>query len=235
MNRELLEQPFGQDQIRQRTGNLGETLDYVEAHVVIQRLNDAFEGQWSFEIPYHEVFKEEVVVKGLLTANEITKSQFGSSKVTRNPDTGEVLSVADDLKAAATDALKKAATLFGVGLHLYIKQGHNSSKPLNGNPQPVTDHDSKLTNKQLNYIVTVGADLDMDTNELDRISIGQFGVGLPYLSKRNASALIDQLLLDLNSQPHTRSLFEQPQVSNSSPVFDHRNGTLQREELCNHP
>ena len=29
MNRELLEKPFGTDQIKQREGNFGKTLDYV--------------------------------------------------------------------------------------------------------------------------------------------------------------------------------------------------------------
>ena len=50
MNRELLEKPFSPDQIKQRQGNFGQTLDYVEGHAVIQRLNDAFDGKWDFEI-----------------------------------------------------------------------------------------------------------------------------------------------------------------------------------------
>jgi hypothetical protein len=31
MNREILEQPFGPEQIKQREGNFGKMLDYVEA------------------------------------------------------------------------------------------------------------------------------------------------------------------------------------------------------------
>ena len=50
MNRELLEKPFDKEQIKQRKGNFGDMIDYVETHAVIQRLNDAFDGQWSFEI-----------------------------------------------------------------------------------------------------------------------------------------------------------------------------------------
>jgi recombination DNA repair RAD52 pathway protein len=42
MNRELLEKPFEKEQIKQRKGNFGDTIDYAEAHAVIQRLNDAF-------------------------------------------------------------------------------------------------------------------------------------------------------------------------------------------------
>ena len=45
MNREMLEKPFGKEQIKQRKGNFGDMIDYVETHAVIKRLNDAFEGQ----------------------------------------------------------------------------------------------------------------------------------------------------------------------------------------------
>ena len=43
MNRELLEKPFAPEQIKQREGNFGKTLDYIEGHAIIQRLNDAFD------------------------------------------------------------------------------------------------------------------------------------------------------------------------------------------------
>jgi hypothetical protein len=89
----------------------------------------------------HEILKEtdEVIVIGQLNAGGIVKSQFGSSRITRAKETGDIISLADDLKAAATDALKKAATLLGVGLHLYRNerpQGGNrngDSLPTGGN------------------------------------------------------------------------------------------------------
>jgi recombination DNA repair RAD52 pathway protein len=133
MNREILERPFGPEQIKQREGNFGKMLDYIEGHAVIQRLNDAFDADWSFTIIRHDILKEtdEVIVIGQLNAGGIVKSQFGSSRITRARETGDIISLSDDLKAAATDALKKAATLFGVGLHLYRNdrpQGHTVSR-----------------------------------------------------------------------------------------------------------
>ena len=135
MNREVLETPFESEQIKQREGNFGRTLDYIEGHTVIQRLNDAFDARWSFKILEYEIQKDtdEVIVLGELSANGIVKTQFGSSRTTRARETGEMISLADDLKAAATDALKKAATLLGVGLHLYSRDGHPSKR------QPATD------------------------------------------------------------------------------------------------
>ena len=42
MIRELLEKTFEPGQIKQREGNFGKMLDYIEGHAVIQRQNDGF-------------------------------------------------------------------------------------------------------------------------------------------------------------------------------------------------
>ena len=121
MNRTLLEHPFDPAQIKQRKGRNG-VLDYVEGHTVIARLNAALDGAWSFEVVAHEVRDDEVLVLGKLTAAGIVKMQFGASQVTRDRETKALISLGDDLKAAATDALKKCATFLGVGLHLYAER-----------------------------------------------------------------------------------------------------------------
>ena len=129
MNRDLLEHPFDPAQIKQRKGRNG-VLDYVEGHTVVARLNAALDGAWSFEVVAHEVRDDEVLVLGKLTAAGITKMQFGASQVTRDRETKALISLGDDLKAAATDALKKCATFLGVGLHLYAE------RPLRPEPAP---------------------------------------------------------------------------------------------------
>ncbi|MFC1877846.1 Rad52/Rad22 family DNA repair protein [Thermodesulfobacteriota bacterium] len=85
MNRDILEKPFDSEQIKQREGSFGKTLDYVEGHTVIKRLNDAFDGDWSFSIIKHEIIKEtdEVIVLGELGAGAIKKTQFGSSRLSK--------------------------------------------------------------------------------------------------------------------------------------------------------
>ena len=87
MNRTLLEKPFEPAQIRQRKGRNG-VLDYVEGHNVIHRLNESLEGAWSFEITHHEIREDEVLVLGRLSAEGITKMQFGVSQVTRRSRQG---------------------------------------------------------------------------------------------------------------------------------------------------
>ena len=211
MNRQLLEQPFAPEQIKQRSGSFGATLDYIEGHVVIQRLNDSFDANWSFEVLSHQINMEsdEVIVLGKLTAEQISKTQFGSSRITRNRDTGEIVSLADDLKAAATDALKKGATLWGIGLHIYGDKSNQSQSRLQHTPsQPPAAHHhpsqnnnnggnggqkSRITNKQLNYVLSLGKEQGMDSKALEIETLTMFGVKLSYLTTSEASALIDTL------------------------------------------
>jgi len=139
INLDVLTRPFDPAQIKQREGRGGKLLDYLETHAVITRLNEAFGGAWSFEVLDFKTMEGEIVVHGKLTAVGITKTQFGSAEVhrTRGEDgqKGAPLSVGDDLKAAASDALKKCATLFGVGLHLYEKGGTQRPQQQRTTPQ----------------------------------------------------------------------------------------------------
>ena len=206
MNRELLEKPFGPEQIKTREGSFGKTLEYVEAHTVIQRLNDAFDGEWSFEIVEQKVLEQtdEVLVLGQLKAGNVVKSQFGSTKITRSRQSGEMVSIADDFKAAATDALKKCATMFGVGLHLYgggngRQQGNgNGYYPErnfgNGNGGNGGNGNSLLSSKQYQYLQKLNADLGKTAQDLDQQSLAKFGTVTEYLNRRDASQLIAELL-----------------------------------------
>jgi len=214
MNRELLEKPFDSNQIKQREGNFGKMLGYVEGHSIIQRLNDSFEANWSFSILKHEILKDtdEVVVLGELSSNGIIKTQFGSSRITRARETGEMISLADDLKAAATDSLKKAATLLGVGLHLYSRNGHPSkSQPTsddkhtagsnaNNNPgQNNSRHggnggNGRISAKQHKYVLDLIKEVGWTKGALNQKCIQAYGAGLDYLNRTDASSLIDELV-----------------------------------------
>jgi len=142
VKQELLQKlihPFRDNQVKQRQGPRGKVLDYIETHNVIARLNASLAGDWSFDIVEHQRLGDEVVVLGRLTVfadQPLVKTAFGSSRADGAPG--------DDLKAAASDALKKAATLLGVGLHLYdhdatIDSGvrdHGYPKPAETNAGP---------------------------------------------------------------------------------------------------
>jgi hypothetical protein len=200
MNRQLLEQTFSQEEIKQRDGSFGQTLAYVSGHTVIQRLNDAFESVWSFEIASHEVHKDEVIVIGKLTAGGIIKTQFGSSRVTRARETGESISLADDLKSAATDSLKKCATLLGIGLHLYVDKASSSTTSQKGNGgagnKQETDGNGngRLTSKQHSFLLKLANEKGMTRKELNDQCVATYGAVTDFLTRQHASSLIENML-----------------------------------------
>ena len=199
--REVLERQFTSEQIKQRKGNFGQTLDYIEGHEVINRLNEAFDGDWSFEIMFQNILEHEVLVTAKLTAGNVSKEQFGSSKITRNTETNGVVSLGDDLKAAATDALKKCSTLLGVGLHLY-RNDHpatNTSRNTNSKDSGSTNKgnggngNGRATDKQLKAIFAIASDKGIPTKEVRDLCVDTFGKTPDYLSKEEASKVIQEL------------------------------------------
>lgn len=111
--------------IKTRQGRGGLALDYIETNYVIARLNATFFFNWNVETLWHEInWKEgQVAVRVRLTAKfadgkEIIKEAFGGSDVKRTK-TGELIDFADDLKASESDALKKAASMLGIGWDVY--------------------------------------------------------------------------------------------------------------------
>lgn len=122
--RDLLEEDFPESMIKQRRGRAGESLAYVGSPAFVQKLNDSFDSDWSFEIvEWKELHGEAVVLARITGPDGITKEQFGNSTIsvygTKHARAGEIISFGDDLKAAASDAMKKCATLYGVGLAVY--------------------------------------------------------------------------------------------------------------------
>lgn len=117
VNLEALTRPFPKSAIRQRKGGGGVTLDYLEGHTVIRRLNEATGNNWSLSVL--DISERTMGGQTLIMARvALTIPGHGSREALGvqmvNERGGE-----DLLKGAITDALKKAATLFGVGLELY--------------------------------------------------------------------------------------------------------------------
>ena len=132
-----LSESFPPDMVKQRKGNFGNMLDYIDAASVINRLNEVLEGQWSFTIIGHKSDVDEMIVLGQMEIDGVIRQQFGGTQITRNKDSGATVSLADDLKAATADCLKKCAGSFGVGLYLYngkpVRQQQNGSGNNGGN------------------------------------------------------------------------------------------------------
>ena len=203
MNRALLEKPFLDSEIKHREGNHG-TVSYVDGATVIQRLNDSFDGNWSFEISDYGHDEDNNVVWAVckLTAENVVKMQFGSSSVTLNKTTQKPVAIVDDMKAAATDALKKAASLFGIGIGLWKNEARTQSAP-SPDTVPVSVPTSqasttqlttgRLSQKQFGYIQNLARENGMTKRELDLHCQAKFGgVVLAHITKHEASLLIEE-------------------------------------------
>lgn len=155
----------------------GATLSYIGGSTVIDLLNEAFNYQWSFEIVREEVVeslpklrtqynkntkKSEPVldqqgnkvydpqppvakVLGRLTVPGLgIKEQYGSKVII-----GGATEQESSFKAASTDAMKKCATLFGIGNELYRKAEQSTGQGNQTNSyKPQTKPSSYQTKKQ---------------------------------------------------------------------------------------
>ena len=107
----------------------GVELEYITGEQATTRLNETLGFlNWSFRIVEHGIHPEadECWALGELTVTldgrTVTRQQFGSQKVKRSRSSGVPLDIGFDLKGAATDALKKCASLIGVALYLWKKE-----------------------------------------------------------------------------------------------------------------
>lgn len=123
--------------VKQRPAKGGGTWDFVTGGYVKKCLNLMFGWDWDFEIIDEKIMHGEVVVKGRLTCRsngkEIVKMQFGNKDIMyRKLQQGETervpLSIGNDLKSAATDALKKCAAEIGLAADIYNKEDFREVK-----------------------------------------------------------------------------------------------------------
>lgn len=130
----------------------GVSLEYITGEQAISRLNEELGPDgWDFEITEHGIHPEadecwvlgkltcriirpDVNLPGELTVQQVVKQQFGSQKLKRSRSSGTPLDIGFDLKGAATDSLKKCASLVGVALYLWKKEG--------GHPRDQDDDDA---------------------------------------------------------------------------------------------
>lgn len=124
--------------IKKRPAKGGGTWEYVTGGYIRKVLNLMFGWDWDFEILDHTIIGGEAVVKGRLTCRtngkQIVKTQFGNKDIIYKKQTQEEitkgldkipLSIGNDLKAAATDALKKCAAEIGIAADIYNKEDFN--------------------------------------------------------------------------------------------------------------
>ena len=130
----ILTTPTPPEYIKTRKGKGNRMFTYIEGGYVIAKLNEAFSPVgWDFEIVAQgqsdrkpdDKADGEVWVRGKLTIKdhkngyEVSKTQYGQHTLYKGNMIG------DAYKAASTDALKKCASMLGIGLDVYWQQLDN--------------------------------------------------------------------------------------------------------------
>jgi len=114
--------------VKKRPAKGGGEWSYVSGGHVKKCLNLMFGWDWNFEIMEQLVMHGEAIVKGKLTCRtngrEIVKMQFGNKDIMYKKEADKEgnrvpLSIGNDLKAAATDCLKKCASEIGIAADIY--------------------------------------------------------------------------------------------------------------------
>lgn len=134
--------------------------DYHTHEQITSHLNDVLGPDgWSFRVLEHgvEAAGDECWALVELSATmwghspndegyvqtTVVKQAFGAQSIKRSRSTGDPLSIGDDRKGAASDGLKKAASLLGIGLYLWEKEApyrRPEDQPI-GRPKPSTPGD----------------------------------------------------------------------------------------------
>lgn len=126
-----------QQYVKKRPARGGGQWEYVTGGYVKKCLNLMFGWDWDFEIIDEKILIEakEVVVKGRLTCRSngrtIVKMQYGNKDIIFKKNSTEPLSIGNDMKAAATDALKKCASEIGIAADIYNKDDFREVQVIN--------------------------------------------------------------------------------------------------------
>jgi len=116
----------------------GEVL-YVPGQHCAARLDEVFDGQWSFTIIWEPVVGNDyVMVSGRLVAGGETRDAVGSQKITIRKETGEVVDQANDIRKAAANAFKRCCRMLGIGRYLITGAQPRSGQSRSGKAQDAT-------------------------------------------------------------------------------------------------
>lgn len=128
--------PLPDGVVKQRQGPGGRMLDYIDWPFIQERLDSVVPGEWDLvlePIAIQQGGDDPFAVKARLTILGVIRENIGTGK---------------DWKDAATDASKRAAVRFGIGLELYEKPAGNQTAAAsrsNTSSQPSTSRPSAQT------------------------------------------------------------------------------------------
>lgn len=163
--------------VRSRKGRGKQSFDYVDGAYIRKVLNFIFAWNWDFFIDDKGIVGDHIwvqgrlVVRGTKTGEVITKTQFGRAEVKYMKDKPHkpenILDYGNDLKSAATDAMKKCASELGIASDVYGKVEYKEESGKDALEAPQDTHYEEPTirlgepaPKQLKRMRCIGPDGD---------------------------------------------------------------------------
>ena len=188
---EILQRPLTVDEVEVRPGPGGRKLTYVAHHTVVERLIEAFGGQYFWEIQdvtLLDASKGRFMVQGKLTSALGAVCGVAIAEDSRDLDKA--------VKSADTDALKRAARLLGVGLELYdpkcplhdqVKGGKNQAPNRRGSTGLASD-------AQVSKIFGVAREKNLSRDKLLAGCKRDYRTTPEKLTRAEASEMIEKLM-----------------------------------------
>lgn len=115
--------PINAHTVREGFKNGGKTkirwFTYIDVREVVKRLDEVFPGAWSTTKPEIIPLSTGIIATIGITINGETRWYSGADDFDVDFKTGEVQPSADQGKGAVTDAIRRAASLWGVAEYIY--------------------------------------------------------------------------------------------------------------------
>jgi hypothetical protein len=162
----LLTKPFPPAAIKQRVVGGGKSLSYIEGHTVVNRLNAATGNCWDLEVLSIDMMT--IGSTQVLRAHvRMTIPGLGSREhvgVQAIQERGGE----DLVKGAVTDAIKKTASLFGVGIDLYglDYEGHGIEAQAVAEKATAKPKQEKQAGKQGESLIAAGRERGLEPSEV---------------------------------------------------------------------
>ncbi len=198
-----LQEPFD-ERLRRVKPNASRAV-YVNQSQYIKRLNAIFGPDgWTFNVNETWFLNDNTIAVCLatLTIDGVSKQSYGTNDITTNRNGEIVTDIGDTMKGAQSDALKKAASLFGLGLELWLEPDDKKS--------PAPDHHSEANEatkgngnrasaKQIGMIKALASKAGISVDELNKAAQKDEYDSIDFIDKRLASEYIERLQAKVKS------------------------------------
>lgn len=150
---------------------------------LIAAIDQSIGENWSFDLVHHETVGDETIVFTRLVVDG--RHRVGIGGTTRQ---GPLVNRLND---AALDALTRAAAWMG------IQTATSTATPQQPTPEPLpttpAESTARISRRQLDYAISLARDRGVARDKLTSHCLAEFGRKPEYLTRAEASALIESL------------------------------------------